>query len=42
MKKIGLDFKDRLIIHKLYINERAVIKRNTKAYKEAKIKKRVG
>lgn len=37
--KIGSDFKDRTI-YTLYVNEKAVIKRENETYEEAKIQKR--
>jgi len=37
MDKIGIDFKDKRLIHKLYINEKAVIKGKYDTYEEAKV-----
>lgn len=37
MDKIGIDYKDKRFIHKYYINEKAVIKNEFDAYKEAKV-----
>jgi len=39
MDKIGIDFKDKRLIHKLYINEKAVIKGEFDTYKEVKVQK---
>lgn len=39
MENIGIHFKGRRLIYKLYINERAVIKGRNKSYKEAEIQK---
>ncbi|XP_025406672.1 uncharacterized protein LOC112680706 [Sipha flava] len=42
MKTINIDFKDRRIIHKLYLNEKAVITdKRSKAWEEANIEKGV-
>lgn len=41
MDKIGIDFKDKRLIYKLYINEKAVIKGEYDTYEEAKVQKGV-
>jgi len=41
MDKIGIDFKDKRLIHKLYINKKAVIKGEYDTYEEAKVRKGV-
>ncbi|VVC32495.1 Reverse transcriptase domain [Cinara cedri] len=39
--KVDIDFKDKRLIHKLYINEKAVVKGEFDAYEEAKVQKGV-
>lgn len=39
MENIGIDFKDRRLIHKLCVNEKVVIKGKNEAYEEAEINK---
>lgn len=41
MNKIGIDFKDKRLIHKLYINEKAVVKGEYDTYEEPKVQKGV-
>lgn len=41
MEQIRLSFKDRSLIHKLYVNERTVIRGENEVYEETEIWKRV-
>lgn len=41
MKNIDLNLKDRRIIHKLYVNERVIMKGENEVYEEAEIEKSV-